>query len=528
MSPRVPTGGRGRFGALFDRLSAQRGEVNDDFSAEEAVKFHDQSPLRAHADAASAVSWPLRVASAWSWRALLVAAATAAGVWIAMELSVVVLPVAVALLLTVLLEPLVAFLVRRVHLSRTAAAAVGLLIALVLVVTLVSQAATQLFRQFPGLLAKATDGLEQTFTWFKTGPLALDESTVDRALDSLQDEITKFLQTNSSVLASGALSVTSSLISILTGSLIMLFCLFFFLKEGRRIWLWVVRLMPAPARTPVHESAIRGWVTLGSYVRTQIKVAAIDATGIGLGAFILGVPMALPITILVFFGSFIPIVGAFVSGTVAVLVALVDQGLTKGIIMLVIILAVQQLEGNVLQPWLMSNAVSLHPVAVLLVVAGAGSVAGIAGAVFGVPIAAFLNATFLYLHGYDGLPQLATKADRPGGPPGMLESMVAASYTVPAAPEGEGGSGVVGSGPAGPATVASAATTVSEGPQDAVSSSAQAATHGRPAPALGSPTVPGSVPPGPAHEGGAVSGSDLTPGEGASPDDSSHSGSEEG
>lgn len=428
MTPRMPTPGRRRFGELFDRLSARRGEETDDFRSEEAVRFLDQSPMRAQADAASVVSWPLRVASAWSWRVLMVVAAAAVIAWGAMQLSVVVLPVAVALLFTVLLEPLVALLVRRARLPRTAAAAVGLVIALAVVVALVSQAAASLFSQFPDLLSKATDGLEKAFDWVKHGPLALDTAAVDQALDGLQGEITKFLQSNSSVLASGALSVTSSLISMATGSLIMLFCLFFFLKEGRRIWLWVVRLMPAPARGPVHESAIRGWVTLSGYVRTQIKVAGIDAAGIGLGALALGVPMALPITILVFFGSFVPIVGAFVSGSVAVLVALVDQGPAKGVIMLVIILAVQQLEGNVLQPWLMSSAVSLHPVAVLLVVAGAGSVAGIVGAVFGVPIAAFLNATFLYLHGYDGIPELATKADRPGGPPGMLDSMVAASY----------------------------------------------------------------------------------------------------
>ena len=123
-----------------------------------------------------------------------------------------------------------------------------------------------------------------------------------------------------------------------------------------------------------------------------------------------------------------PIVGALVSGAIAVLVALVDQGVTAGVIMLVVILGVQQLESNILQPFLMSHAVSLHPMAVLLVVAAAGSVAGIPGAVFGVPIAAFLNATFLYLHGYDPMPELAHDHQRPGGPPEMLDDLVKASY----------------------------------------------------------------------------------------------------
>ncbi len=428
-APMSGTGGsrsRRRFADLFERLSAQREELRD--GAAEGVRFRDATSGPSGELAHMAVTWPLRVAAAWSWRALLVAAASALIVWGAMKLSIIVLPVAIALLLTVLLEPLVGFFHRRAHLSQTLSAVAGLLVGFGIAGALVTQAASSLFQQFPSLLVKASGGLDKAVDWLTNGPLALDDTTVDKAVISLQDEITGYVQANSSLLASGALSVTSSLASVLAGALITLFCLFFFLKEGRRIWLWVVRLLPASAREPVHESAIRGWATLGGYVRTQIKVAAIDAAGIGLGAAVLHVPMAVPITVLVFFGSFIPIVGAFLSGTVAVLVAVVDKGLTTGLIMLLVILVVQQIEGNILQPWLMSNAVSLHPVAVLLVVTGAGAVAGIPGALFGVPIAAFLNSTFLYLHGYDPLPELRTKRDRPGGPPGMLAELVAASY----------------------------------------------------------------------------------------------------
>ena len=189
-----------------------------------------------------------------------------------------------------------------------------------------------------------------------------------------------------------------------------------------------VRLLPAPARVPVHESAIRGWATFGSYVRTQIQVAAIDAIGIALGAFFLGVPLAIPIGVITFFAAFVPILGALTSGVIAVLVAAVNGGLTKAIIMLVIILVVQQIESNILQPFMMSNAVSLHPVAVMLVITAGSAIAGIAGAIFSVPIAAFINATVMYLHGYDPMPELATAEDRPGGPPGALEEEIAASY----------------------------------------------------------------------------------------------------
>lgn len=430
--PRSETGGsRRRFSDLFERLSNVRPgtptRVGED-SGETAGVMLETKAMRTEDNASGAVPWPLRVAAAWSWRVLVVAAAGTAAVWAGGQLSILFLPVAIALLLSILLEPLVWWLHKKVHLPKTAAAAVGLVLALLAVVAAISQAASQVIQQVPSLLDKAYDGLNDTIGWLRDGPLKLNTDYVDEVVSSLEKEVTSFLQANTQALATGALSVTSSLASLVSGTLIMLFCLFFFLKEGRRIWLWVVRLLPGAAREPVHESAIRGWVTMGAYVRTQIKVAAIDAIGIGVGAYFLDIPMVIPITVLVFFGSFIPIVGAFISGSIAVLVAVVDQGMTSGLIMLAVILVVQQVEGNVLQPWLMSNAVSLHPVAVLLVVTGAGSVAGIPGAIFGVPIAAFVNATFLYLHGYDPMPELSSRRDRPGGPPGELSRMLAATY----------------------------------------------------------------------------------------------------
>lgn len=393
------------------------------------VHFREGEGLRPKAHAEAAVPWALRVSAAISWRMIVVAAAAAGLTWIAMQLSMIIMPVAVALLIAVLLDPLVGWFHRRLHIGRTMSAALGLILSVLFVVLVLSQALSGIIKQVPTLLSEANDGLQRFTQWLTTNPFGIDMSGAEQTIQMLQTEVTSWLQRNSTTLASGALSVTTSVLSVAASTLIMLFCLFFFLKDGRTIWLWVVRLLPAPAREPLHESAIRGWVTLGGYVRTQIKVAAIDAVGIGVGAFLLGVPMALPITVVVFFGSFIPIVGAMTSGAIAVFVAIVDQGPTAGLIMMAIILGVQQFEGNVLQPWLMSSAVSLHPLAVLLVVAGAGSVAGIPGALFGVPIAAFLNSTFLYLHGYDPIPALRTDKDRPGGPPGMLNEMIVATYS---------------------------------------------------------------------------------------------------
>lgn len=416
------------FAELFDRITAQMSDRPADTGGE-SMEFRRGDTLDADRDAVRAVPWVLRVGAAVSWRLIAVAAAAVGIMWLAMQLSIIIMPVAISLLLAVLLEPMVSWFVQRLHVPQTLAAVLGLLFMVALVVIALSQAGSEIFQQLPRLFQRASSGVDEMMAWMSNGPLKLDTTAFDQAVKTVQTELETWVRTNSSTLATSALSVTSSVVSIASSSLIMLFCLFFFLKEGRTIWLWVVRLFPAPARTPLHESAIRGWVTLGSYVRTQIQVAAIDAVGIGLGAFFLGLPMVLPIVVVVFFASFVPIVGALVSGAIAVFVALVDQGVTAGIIMLVIILVVQQIESNLLQPLLMAHAVSLHPMAVLLVVAAAGSVAGIPGAVFGVPIAAFLNSTFLYLHGYDPMPELATQEDRPGGPPGMLDDLVKASYS---------------------------------------------------------------------------------------------------
>jgi putative heme transporter len=190
------------------------------------------------------------------------------------------------------------------------------------------------------------------------------------------------------------------------GALISLFCTLFFLHDGRHIWAWVVGLLPRHSRERVHQAGRRGLVTLGGYTRTQILVALVDAVGIGLGAVVLGVPLALPLAALVFIGSFIPIVGALATGFIAILVALVAQGPADALWMLVIVLVVQQIEGHVLQPLLMGHAVSLHPVAVILAVAAGSLAAGIVGALFAVPIVAVLNTVILYLHGHDKFPDL--------------------------------------------------------------------------------------------------------------------------
>ncbi len=375
------------------------------------------------------VSLPLRVTAAWSWRVIIVLAMVLLLGWGLFYIRTLVVACLISLLLALLLAPLVNFLRNKVRMGQTSSAAVGLLSGLFIVAALIYIAISQLITQLPILVSQTLKGVDSLIQWVTDGPLGLDTDVVASYLHDFQRDLVVVLRNYGGVIASEALSVASSAATVGAAGLIMLFVLFFMLKDGRSMWIWFLRMLPTQWRNPANEAGIRGWVTLGWYIRTQLKVAAIDAFGIGLGALALGVPAAVPIMVLVFFFAFIPIIGAFISGAVAVLLALVNNGVTSAIIMFLVVLVVQQLEGNVLHPWLMASAVSLHPVAVVLAVTGGGALAGVFGAVFAVPLLAFLNVTIMYLHGHDMYPQLATDPNRPGGPPGSLEQAIADSYS---------------------------------------------------------------------------------------------------
>lgn len=359
----------------------------------------DQVDLRPAADS---VPRAVQVAAAWSWRVLLVLLTVAALAVVMAYSKVLWVPVVVALLLTVLLSPVVDLLVRRLRVPRGGAAAITVVALLAVVSGLLTVAGREILQGFGELWTQAEAGFEQLLVDLAASPLGLDAAQIDAFLEQGRDQ----LSANSGTLLSGAVSVTTTVAHVLVGAVVTLFCLLFFLKDGATIWAWLLRLLPRDARLPVFEASRRGVLTLGAFTRTQILVALIDAVGIGLGAAILGIPLALPLAVLVFLASFIPFVGAIATGAIAVLVALVDQGLGTALIMLVIVLGVQQLEGHVLQPLLLGHAVSLHPVAVLLTVAGGSLAAGIVGALFAVPLVATLNTAILYLHGRDKFPAL--------------------------------------------------------------------------------------------------------------------------
>lgn len=355
---------------------------------------------------ADGVPRSVQLAAAWSWRLLVIGLAVAAVVLGMAFGKVIWVPVVVALLLTVLLTPVVDALVR-LRLPRGLAAGLTVVALVAFVGGLLTLAGRQIAQGVGELWTQASEGIDALLVYLADGPLGLDADQLSDYVEQAREQ----LSSSSGAIASGALSVTTTVGQVLAGAVIALFCLLFFLKDGPVIWAWLLRLLPQPARLPSYEASRRGVLTLGSYARAQILVAFVDAVGIGIGAAILGLPLVIPLTVLVFLASFIPFVGAIATGAIAVLVALVDQGPTTALIMLLIVLGVQQLEGNVLQPLLLGHAVSLHPVAVLLAVTAGSLAAGIVGALLAVPLAATLNTVILYLHGRDKFPQLGRDPD---------------------------------------------------------------------------------------------------------------------
>jgi predicted PurR-regulated permease PerM len=236
--------------------------------------------------------------------------------------------------------------------------------------------------------------------WLETSPLQLDDTEIDAYIAQAFEAI----QRDSQALISGALSVGSTAGHVLAGLLLTLFATLFILIDGKGIWAWIVRLFPRTARPALDGSGHAGWVTLKTFVKVQIFVAAVDAIGIGVGAWILGLvfggfPLVIPIAIAVFLGSFIPVVGAVLTGAIAVFIALVYLGPLPALIMVGVVLLVQQVEGHVLQPLVMGSAVKVHPLAVVFAVAAGSFLAGIPGALFAVPVIAVANVMVKYIAG---------------------------------------------------------------------------------------------------------------------------------
>lgn len=343
-------------------------------------------------EADEAVPRPLRISAAYAWRLLLLAAAIGVFIWLVMLLKLLVIPLMVGILITALLWPAFDWMLRH-RFPRWLAILIALVGTLAVVAGLLSLVIWQVRVELPEVRESTTESFDRFQVWLHEGPLQLS----DRQIADYIDQGLGMLNEQAQVLWSGALAIGSTVGHVATGAVLSLFILICLLADGAGIWRWTVKLFPRGARAAVDGAAHNGWRTIVNYARTQLFVATIDAIGIGLGAFLLQVPLALPVAVLVFLGSFIPIVGAVVTGAVAVFLALVYNGPWIALWMLLVVLAVQQIEGHILQPIMMGSAVKVHPLAVVLVVAGGAMIAGIPGALFAVPLAAFVNVAAVTL-----------------------------------------------------------------------------------------------------------------------------------
>lgn len=336
------------------------------------------------------------MAAAWSWRIIVITVGLVAVGYVFRYLSEVFVPLSIAILLTAMLIPIT----NRLHsfgMPRGLATAITVIGGIVVIAGAFTLIGTVIASQSNSLTKSVVETFNELSDWLQNGPLRLDQSWFQ--WDEWVKRIQQFVTDSQEMLTQYATDIGAQVGHFLAGLAITLFALFFFLHDGRGIFSFLLKFVPARVRARVDFASQRGWKSLSSYVRATIVVALVDALGVLAVALALQVPLAPALAALVFLGAFIPIVGAFVSGFVAVGVALVAVGWVQGLIMLAGIILVMQIEGHVLQPLLLGRAVKLHPLAVLLAIAIGLIVSGIVGALIAVPVLAFAKTFVVGLYG---------------------------------------------------------------------------------------------------------------------------------
>ncbi|MFA3875097.1 AI-2E family transporter [Streptomyces sp. MMCC 100] len=373
----------------------QSGEDPAEDAAAEHLAAHRTVVVGNRPDPAQAVPWGVRVAAEAGWR-LLVLAGT---VWVLMRIisavQLVVLAFVAALLITALLQPTVAWL-RRHGVPRGPATALTAILGFVVMGLIGWFVTWQVMENIDNLSDQVQDGIDELRNWLLNSPFHVTDKQINEIAKNLREAV----GANTDQITSAGLEGVTVVVEALTGILLAAFSTLFLLYDGKRIWQWSLKLVPAAARPGVAGAGPRAWRTLTAYVRGTVIVALIDAIFIGLGIYFLDVPMAVPLAVFIFLFAFIPLVGAVVSGALAVVVALVTQGMFAAVMTLVVVLVVQQIEGHILQPFILGRAVRVHPLAVVLSVAAGGMVAGIGGAVVAVPLVAVTNTVVGYLRAY--------------------------------------------------------------------------------------------------------------------------------
>lgn len=354
--------------------------------------YHRDAHPPRPATPAEAVPWGLRVAAESTWRLLLLGAALYVVFRVITTLRIVALAFMAALLIAALLQPTVAWL-RRLGLPRALAAALTFLSGLVGIGLVGWFVVWQVTTNLGSVTSRVQQGVDQLRDWLVQGPLHL----TDKQISDFAKQISKAIGTNSEAITSAGFTGVTIAVEVLTGVVLAAFCTFFLLYDGERIWQWTLRGLPRHSRYAMAGAGPRAWATLTSYVRGTVLVAFIDSVCIGIGIALLNVPLAVPLAVIIFLGAFVPLVGALVTGTVAVLIALVTQGPFTAAMVLVVLVAVQQIEGHLLQPLILGRAVRVHPLAVVLAVTSGSILAGIGGAVVSVPLVAVTNTVVGYL-----------------------------------------------------------------------------------------------------------------------------------
>ncbi|MCF2125928.1 AI-2E family transporter [Strepomyces sp. STD 3.1] len=411
--------------------SSAQGPPTPEEAAHEYAATHHAVVVRDRPDPAQAVPWGVRVAAEAGWR-LLVLAGT---VWVLMRVisavQLVVLAFVAALLITALLQPAVAWL-RRHGVPRGPATALTAILGFVVMGLIGWFVTWQVMENIDNLSDQVQDGIDELRNWLLNSPFHVTDKQINEIAKNLREAV----GANTDQITSAGLEGVTVVVEALTGILLAAFSTLFLLYDGKRIWQWTLKLVPAAARPGVAGAGPRAWRTLTAYVRGTVIVALIDAIFIGLGIYFLDVPMAVPLAVFIFLFAFIPLVGAVVSGALAVVVALVTQGVFAAVMTLVVVLAVQQIEGHILQPFILGRAVRVHPLAVVLSVAAGGMIAGIGGAVVAVPLVAVTNTVVGYLRAYSR-EAAVRQAAKPHGATAMDASPATDAPPKPPPPEAE-------------------------------------------------------------------------------------------
>jgi len=336
---------------------------------------------------------------------LLVLLLAAVFVFALVQLKLVVIPLLIATIVASACAPLIMWLRAR-GLPPLAAAWITLLAGLIVLGGIVTLIVFAVRNQFGELRVAAIEGIDKLQNFLVTGPLPIDAQQIEEARASIIDFFT------SAQFGSGALAGVTVAGEVIAGILLAIVILFFFLKDGDAIWRFFLSPFTARRRERGERIGRTGVRVLGGYIRGTSIIALVDATAIGIGLAILGVPLALPLAVIVFLLSFIPLLGATLAGVLAALVALVANGPIIALIVILIVIGVNQLEGNFLQPVVMAQALKLHPLVILVALAGGAILGGVVGAVLAVPLAAVSWAIVKVWNNPDGELQLTTPPRR--------------------------------------------------------------------------------------------------------------------